>query len=264
MIGPIEGHLRLRLILRPIVSLLILVSLISGCVTTTTGPVQKEVDKAQVVEKLNNLGSGYLQQGDFTRSKDNLRKALDLDPNSPLTHTTFGVLFEREGDYRLAENHFEHAIRSDPEFSPARNNYGAFLYARGRYADAIEQLTVASQDRFYPLRPQVFENMGVCYQKMGESVKAEAAFLRAIQLDYSRARALLELASIRFEQQDFIESRRLYERHVSVSQQSSRSLLLCIQLAQKFNEKDAEASCALVLKNIFPASDEFKQYQKMI
>ena len=253
-----------QLNLSPILLLLFIMSLISGCVTTVTGPVQKEVDSAQVVEKLNNLGIGYLRQGDYTQSKENLRKALEIDPTSPLTHTTFGVLFEREGEYKLAEDHFKQAIRHDPEFSPARNNFGAFLFARGRYEEAIAQLEVASQDRFYPLRPQVFENMGVCYQKMGESVKAEDAFLRAIQLDFSRARALIELASIRYEQQNFVEAKRLYDRHVAVSQQSPRSLLLCTQLARKFSEEDNEASCALVLKNIFPASDEFKQYQKMI
>jgi type IV pilus assembly protein PilF len=253
-----------RLSLSRILLLLFIVSLVSGCTTTITGPVQKEVDPAQVVEKLNNLGIGYLQQGDYTRSKDNLSKALEIDPGSPLTHTTFGVLFEREGEFKLAEYHFNQAIRYDPEFSPVRNNFGAFLFARGRYEEAEAQLLIASQDRFYPLRAQVFENLGVCYLRMSESVKAEDAFLRAIQLDFSRARALIELAIIRYDQQNFVEARRLYDRHVSVSQQSSRSLLLCTQLARKFDEQDKEASCALVLKNIFPASNEFKQYQKMI
>ena len=258
-----QVRVTVRVIVRATVLLMFLVSLVSGCVTTTTGTMQKEVDLAEVVEKLNKLGIGYLQQGDYTRSKENLRKALELDPGSPLTHTTLGVLFEREGEYKLSEHHFKQAIQHDPEFSPARNNYGAFLFARERYGDAIHQLKFASKDQFYPLRSQVFENMGVCYQKMGEPAKAEEAFIKAIQLDYSRPRALLELATIRWDQQNFVEARRLYERHVTVSQQSPRSLLLCIQLARKFGEQNQEASCALVLKNIFPASEEFSQYQKM-
>lgn len=245
------------------VPLVFIMSLLSGCVTTTTGYMAREIDPAQVVDKLNDLGIGYLRQGNYTKSKENLRRALELDPSSSVTHTTFGVLFEREGEFKLAEEHFRQAVHHDPEYSRARNNYGAFLFARGRYEDAIRQLSVASEDRFYPLRPQVYENMGVCYQKMGESVKSEAAFLKAIQLDFSRTRALLELAIIRYDQQDFTEAKRLYERHITVTQQSSRSLWLCIRLARTFDDLDKEASCTLVLKNIFPASEEFKQFQKI-
>jgi type IV pilus assembly protein PilF len=123
---------------------------------------------------------------------------------------------------------------------------------------------VAAQDRFYPRRAQVFENLGVCYLRIGESVKAEDSFVRAVELQFSQGRALLELSIIRYDQQDFMESKRLYDRHASVVQQSSRSLGICIKLARVFDDDDSEASCALVLKNIFPASDEYKEYQRTI
>jgi type IV pilus assembly protein PilF len=179
-------------------------------------------------------------------------------------HTSFGLVFQLEGEKQLSEQHYRKAIRYDPDFSQARNNYGAFLFVEGRYDEAIIQLQAAARDRFYPRRAQVFENLGVCYLRIGENVKAEDSFVRAIELNFSQGRALLELSSIRYDQKNFVESKRLYDRHASVVQQSSRSLGICIKLARVFDDEDSEASCALVLKNIFPASEEFVEYQRTI
>jgi type IV pilus assembly protein PilF len=256
----------MRMMVRIATATLLLVSmlLLGGCITETNGKKTKEVDQTEVLRKLTELGIGYLRQGDYARAKDNLRKAAEVDPKSPLVQTTFGLVFQLEGEDKLAEHHHRLAIKYGPKFSPARNNYGAFLFAQGRYDEAIVQLRVAAQDRFYPRRAQVFENLGVCYLRIGESVKAEDSFVRAVELHFSQGRALLELSIIRYEQQDFMESKRLYDRHASVVQQSSRSLGICIKLARVFDDDDSEASCALVLKNIFPASSEYEEYQQTI
>ncbi len=242
--------------------LLSFVLMLGGCVTETTGPSAKQVDPQEVLQKLIDLGIGYLRRGDYGRAKDNIRKALQIDPDSPLALTTFGVIFQLEGENKLAEENFRKAIKSDPAYSQARNNFGAFLFARGRYSEAVEQLLVASVDQFYPKRPQVFENLGVSYLRLGETVKAEDAFYRATSLNINQSRALLELATIRYDQKNYVEAQRLYLRHVGVSQQSSRSLWLCIRIARVFEDEDQEASCALVLKNIFPATPEYKAYQQ--
>ncbi len=243
---------------------LVVMLALTGCVTETTGTVKKEVDPEEVRDRLINLGVGYLRQRDFARAKENLRKAEKIDPDFPLIHTTYGVLFQLEGENKLAEQHFRRALRLDPDFSQARNNYGAFLFAQGRYEDAIKQLTEASKNRFYNKRPQVFENLGVAYLRTGKKDKAEEAFRRAVALNFNQSRALLELASIEFDKKNYVEARQLYDRHAKTSQQSSRSLWLCIRLARVFQDSDQESSCALVLKNIFPATEEYKQYQQTL
>ena len=125
-----------------------LVLVLSACVTEVTGTYAQKVDDEVVMQKLIDLGIGYLRQGNYARAKYNLSKALEIDSGSPLAHTTFGVVFQLEGENSLAEDHFKQALKSDPTFSQARNNYGAFLFDRGRYAEAIEQLEFAAQDRF--------------------------------------------------------------------------------------------------------------------
>lgn len=237
--------------------------LASGCVTETKGPTQP-ANKEKQLQTLVELGVGYLRNGEYGRAKENLNKALEIDPKSPVAHNTLALVFQAEKEYEAAEQHFQRALRTDPDFTAGRNNYGAFLFERERYQDAIEQLKIASQDRFYQRRPWVFENLGVAYLQLNDMAAAEQAFERSVALNPDQSRALLELADIRYRQQRFVEARELYRRHARASQQSARSLWLCVRLARVFSNSNEEASCALALKNIFPASEEYRQYQEMI
>ncbi len=244
-----------------VLPIILVLGLLAGCVTETRGPQPlKPAPPEKQVQTLVDLGIGYIRNRDYARAKDNLTRALEINPNSPQAHNGFGLVYQLEGEDELAESHFKKAI-ANRNYTRAFNNYGAFLFAQGRYRESVEMLEVASQDRLYQNRPSVFDNLGVAYQRLGENEKAEAAFLRATQLNSQQGRALLELAEIRYGQKNYIESRAYYRRHVANSSQSSRSLWLCIRLSRIFDDNDAEASCALVLKNVFPASDEYKWYE---
>tara|TARA_R110002072_G_scaffold299394_1_gene474815 strand:+ start:6278 stop:7027 length:750 start_codon:yes stop_codon:yes gene_type:complete len=229
--------------------------LLAGCVTEVTGPQLKPASVEKQLQTLVDLGIGYIRNGEYARAKDNLNRALALDPDSSKVHNAFGLVFQLEGEEKLADYHFKKAA-TDKTFTRAINNYGAFLYAQGRYREAIDQLKIAGQDQFYKNRPQVYENLGVAYAQLGEMDNAEASFIRATQLNPSQGRALLEMAEIRLEQQNYVEARDYYRRHVGSSSPSSRSLGLCIRLARVFGNTNDEASCALTLRNIFPASEE--------
>ncbi|XOV90220.1 MAG: type IV pilus biogenesis/stability protein PilW [Pseudomonadota bacterium] len=236
--------------------------LLQGCVTESTGPA-RAADPQKQIATLVELGTGYLRNGEYGRAKEHLLTALELDPRSPTAHNTLALVFQLEQEYDVAEEHFKIAIRNKPDFTRARNNYAAFLFDRGRFSDAIEQLQLAAEDRFYAGRPTVFENLGVAYLRTDDPVAAEQAFQRSIALNPEQARALVELANIRFEQRRYVESRELYYRYEAISSQTARGLWLCVRLARVFDDSNREASCALALRNIFPTSAEYKQFEEM-
>lgn len=243
--------------------MLVLMFSLSACVTETTGSIQQDPDPVKQLKAYIDLGVGYVQNGEFARAKDNLNKALEIAPDSADAHNAFGYLFQLEGEYALAEDHYKKALASNPELTRARMTYGAFLYSQGRYKDAQKEFSIAVEDRLYQMRAQVFEYLGMTYTKLNQPREAELAYLRATQLNPSQVRALLELAEIRFEQRNYVESRSYYKKSLRVAAPSSRSLWLCIRLARIFNEDDQEASCSLTLRNVFPASDEYKLYQSV-
>ena len=244
-----------------ILGMLVLSVNLSSCVTETTGAIKRAPDPIKQLQSHVDLGIGYISNGEYARAKDNLTKALAIDPNSAQAHNAFGTLFQLEGEDSLAEQHFQHAIDVDPNFSRARNNYGAFLYAKGRYQDAVDQLKVAGDDRLYQRRAQVFENLGISYLKLDQTADAETALIKSIQLNPSQRRALLELSELKYNAKEYVSARQLYARHKRVAGQSARSLWLCIRVSRIFNSEDQEASCSLSLRNVFPNTVEFKQYQ---
>ena len=138
---------------------LVLVCLLgAGC---TVSGSRSATDNQEVVARAVELGIAYLRQGDTLRAKENMHKALDVDPRSPEAHASLALVFQQEQEWTLAESHFEKAIALDPKNSAARNNFGAFLFAQGRAEEAIAQLQVAVSDQFYVRRGQAFEQARV-------------------------------------------------------------------------------------------------------
>lgn len=241
--------------------ILVIASLFSGCVTEVIGPPERKADPVKYLQNLIDLGIGYLQMGDYQRAKEKLTLALEQDPKSSTVHTTIGLLYQLQREDKLAEQHFKKAIRYDVDHSQGRMNYGAFLFQQGNYKQALKQLSRAAADTSYRGRPQALENLGVCYLHLQDPKAAEAAFLKALALNSGLKRASLELAQLRFDQLKYTESLKHYRNHLSVAQQSAKSLWLGIRLARIFNNTDEESSYGLVLKNIFPASEEYRKYQ---
>ena len=237
---------------------------LGGCVTETTSTgVAARKSSDDVEKQLQSyiaLGVGYIRNQEYQHAKDNLNRAIKLDPRSAHAHTMMGYVFQLEGENDTAEQYFRRSIKLDPDYSLARNNFGAFLFAQKRYEQAAAQLRKASEDQLYARRSQVFENLGMCYKELERRGEAEQAFSRSVQLNPGQSRALLEMTDIRLQQRNYVEAQGFYSRYNKSARQNARSLWLGVQLARIFDQQDEAASYALLLKNIFPASAEYKAY----
>jgi type IV pilus assembly protein PilF len=234
--------------------------LLAACVTTSSEP---KPDKQKEVQQRVEAANAYLQKGNTELAVVHLRKAVELDPNAAPIHESLAQVFWRTGEYELADEHFRRAITLDPRYSRARNNYGAFLYERGRTEDAIKQLEVVVSDTLYESRASAFTNLGRAYQKAGATAKAEEVLTRAVKMDRRQWGAMLELADISYARQEYRLAAQYYEefrRHMP--RQSPRSLLLGIRIARAANDRDAEASYALQLKNMYPDSNEYREFSR--
>ena len=116
------------------VALALVCLLCAGCAVTGS---RSATDNQEVVARAVELGIAYLRQGDTLRAKENMHKALDVDPRSPEANASLALVFQQEQEWTLAESHFNKAIALDPKNSAARNNFGAFLYAQGRAEKAV-------------------------------------------------------------------------------------------------------------------------------
>jgi len=206
--------------------LFLLAGLMAGCVSSGTGnPMRTSEGRDEARDAYIQLGIGYLQQGEASRAKTPLRKALS-----------------GRNDARIL------------------NNYGSFLFEQKRYQEAMDRFAKAAEDNLYSGRSHVFQNMGMTALKLGQREQAETYFTRALRLDSRQPRALLELAIMAYEDKQYVPAKRYYDGFSNLSEQNARSLLLGVRLAQIHQDRDQAASLGLQLKRLYPGTPEYQQF----
>ncbi|WP_341938606.1 type IV pilus biogenesis/stability protein PilW [Marinimicrobium sp. C2-29] len=241
-----------------LLALSLLVTL-GGCVTRQSGP---EIDREAALNTYVNLAMAYIDNGNRESARHHLRKAFELDENSPKALGAQAMLFQLEGEKERAEQSFKNALRRDSDSTQTRNNYAAFLYSQERYEEAYEQFKIVSEDVDYDNRSRALLNLGRSALQLGRVDRAKAAFEHAYTLNRRMAAVLIELAEINFNEQEYAEAKRYLDQYANLARHSARSLLLGIKIERIFDNKDKEASYALALKNRFPYSDEYLEYKR--
>lgn len=234
---------------------------LTACVTETNDPLAQNRDPDKAAKTYVEAGMLYMQKQRMTDAHRTLKRAHEIAPDSPVVNNAYALFFSMEGEPKQAEKHFKRALKSDPDFSQARNNYAAYLFEHERYDEAVEQLLVVTKDYRYIKRFTAFENLGICYLKLGDKEKAKAAFNRALQLNPKLPNALLEMSQLSMEQGNNQLAYRYLTHYESFVKPSPKQLWLGIQLQRKLGDKDKLASYELALKNLFPGSKEYKAFK---
>lgn len=235
--------------------------LVSGCVSEG-GKGKRPVDKEKSLSLHIQLAQGYIDKGNRESARHHLRKAAEINSNSPEATETLARLYQLEGESKLAEETFRKAIKGKKNFTLARNNFGVFLFSAKRYEEALEQFELAAADLDYNGRAAALVNVGRTALLLGKNDRAKAAFEHAAILDRNSADAHIELAEINFQEKDYAKAKDHLDRFQATGQQSPKALLLGIRLERIFGNKDKEASQVLMLKNRFPYSKEYLEYKQ--
>ena len=246
--------------LRPTL-LLLVVSLLSGCVTTgDIDPMRTAKGRDEARDAYVQLGIAYIQQGDTQRAKVPLKNALELDASNADAHAALAMAFQLEMESQLADEHFRKALSQRPRDARLLNNYGGFLFEQKRYQDAMDTYLKAADDNLYPERSRVFENLGLTALQLNQREQAKEYFQRALRLSSRQPRAMLEMAVMSYEDKEYVPARRYYDSYSEMAPQNARSLLLGARLAEVFEDRDRAASLGLQLRRLYPASQEYQQY----
>ena len=239
----------------------VLLLLVSGCITETTSGTEMEADPQAALERRVELARQYIGRGDWENAKRNLELAANLQPDSPEVHEAFGLVYQSTGENAAAETSFKRALKLDPSFSRARNNYAAFLFAMGRYADAEQEFERVTEDSLYSGRPLAFINLGLCRLRLDKKAEAEEAFSRALRMDRRNPMALLEMGYLRLSDDDVPGAESYYGVYRTVvKRQPPRGLILGIEIARAKGDKNAQSSYELALRNMYPDSAEYQRY----
>lgn len=236
--------------------ILAIVLFLSGC-QSMNGTRSNYVEPDAKAAELNmRLGLNYLQRGDYEIALEKLEKALKQDSSLSPAHNTIALLYQRIGENDKAEHHFKQAIRYEPDYSQAHNNFGVFLCQVGRYKEAEQSFLEAVKNPLYRSTAQAYENAGLCVSRIPDTVLAKSYLRKALQYNPNLSKALLQMAEMHYEEQDYMRARAYIERYRTESRWTPRALLLAIKIEHKLGDKNAVSSYSVLLKGKFPDSDE--------
>ena len=149
-----------------------------------------------------NFASLYQRRGQLQRAEDLYRHALDIDPSfAPARAGLDRVLFK--------QGRTDHA--TTPNIDPQLQR-GLEFFGRGEYGAASRVFTQAAENGV--AKPQLFNNLGLCYYRLSELEEATRNFKKALDLDPDYARAHFNMGLVRQRLGDDSEALRAFGRAI--------------------------------------------------
>ena len=236
--------------------------LVSACVTETSGPAPVVVDPATAIQQRVGLARQCIGAGDWDNAKRNLELAAEIDADNPDVYEAFAWVYQSTGEYELAESNCRSALQAKKVASRVRNNFAAFLYSRGRFAEAASQFELVTADSLYSERPKAFVNLGLAQLQLGQRQQAKDSFVRSLAMDGNNEIALLELTQLTLNEGDVVAASGYYSRYRQrVTRAPARALILGVEIARLRGDADSEASHLLALRNLYSDAPIYRAWQ---
>lgn len=147
----------------------------------------------------------------YPLAKESAMKALSIDPTLGSAYIPLAsIKFANDWDFKGAETEYKKAIQLVPNNPEAHYSYGNFLVAMGRFDEAINELKIAQQ--FDPLSPSIASNIAWALYIAGRLNEAETNIKQVIAREPNFPRAYISLGEIYVEQGKFDEAISSYQK----------------------------------------------------
>lgn len=250
-------------------SILAVVLVLLGCANKGPGALTSQVELPTQSDRTSDqrraqirleLAVDYYQQHQLPVALDEIKKALQADPDLSDAYGVRALIYMDMGETQLADENFGRAIRLAPNNPDLTNNYGWFLCQNGRAAESIGYFEATLKSRSYQYPSKALNNAGLCSLKLKNPAAAERYFKQAFQFDPGNASAALNLAKIHYERKEYERAQFYTGRLLKSDEFSAEILWLAVKSEHKLNDRMAEASLGTQLRRRFPTSPETAAY----
>ena len=239
--------------------------LLAGCVTTdgAGGKPMKQEDPDDTAAKYNiQLGTAYLQQGNYALAREKLERSLKQNPKDPDVHTSLGLLYDRVGDSKLADKHFREALRLAPDKPDVSNNYAIYLCKNGRIDDGVARFMAVASNRYYGTPEVALTNAGVCLRSAKRLDEAQQKFVGAIKARPNYSEATVQLASLHLERNEVAEARKVVDTYLTAFKPQPDVLFSAVTVARVAKDRMSEEKYSRVLRLDFPDSAQARALKR--
>lgn len=154
------------------------------------------------IECRNNYGLFLRRTGKVDEAQKAWEECTKIKPTYPDAWYHLGEVYRDKGDLDQAIEHFQTAIRNNPQYFDALRDLGLSLFAKytsgqgGDVNESLEKLQEAAQ--LIPNNPMIHYNLATVYCSQSKFDQAESEFRRALMCDPKHAAAHFELAKLRY------------------------------------------------------------------
>lgn len=127
------------------------------------------------------LGSIYAGRGDFDKSIEYFRDAININPEHGPSYANLALVYVLKGSIEEAQRNFQQALRLDPANLFTLKHFSRFLEVRGRYPEAIDIC-----ERILELRPDDVDARIVLAEisyRLGRLTESEIIYKEALSLN---------------------------------------------------------------------------------
>ena len=208
------------------------------------------------------LAVGYFEQGKTTVALDELKQALNADPNYAEAYNLRGLVYMRLNDLGVAELSFRRALALKPGDGSTLHNLGWLLCQQDRMSEAMKSFDQALADSNYGDRAKTLLTKGMCQIRARQPADAEASLLRSFELDAGNPITEYNLALLMFQRSDLTRAQ-FYIRRLNNSEwANAESLWLGIRIERKLGNRAAMEQLAVPLAKRFAQSREAGLYER--
>jgi type IV pilus assembly protein PilF len=198
----------------------------------------------------------YFQDGKNNFALDEVKQAIQIDPNWFEPYGMRGLINMQTADYAQAELSFQKALFIKPNASDIKHNYGVLLCRMKRPAEGVKMFGTALADPAYGQRAKTWQEQANCQLSMGQKAEAEASLMHSYELDAGNSVTGYQLANLLFQRGELSRAQ-FYARRVNNGERASaESLWLGIKIERSLGSKDAQAQLEAQLRKRFAQSRE--------
>jgi type IV pilus assembly protein PilF len=233
-----------------------LVLLATSVVARAEGVELTRKQREEAAQANTQLAMAYMREGDLQVAKDKLDKALAQYPDTSSTQMAAGFLYDRLGEDKKAEAHFERALKLGKDDPIVLNNFAAFLCRKGDKKRGEAYFLKAAADPLYRTPEVAYANAGRCARADGRPKDAEQYFRRALTYKADQTDSLYEMAELQHEMGNNLQARAFLERYAASAPASAASLWLGYRIERALGDNQQAQRNAERIKKDFATSPE--------
>lgn len=254
----------------PLVMAACMLVLLAACAGTGQGADRRDIatasDQTDADRRANvrlELAAAYFGRGQNSTALDEVKQALQADPNLVDGYNLRGLIYGAMSENGLAEESFRRALQLDARNGATLHNYGWFLCQLKRYAESELQFNQALAQPGYLDMPRTLLAQGVCQARNNQGAEAERTLSRAYELDPANPATAMNLSELLYRRGEY-ERARFYVRRVNSVENlvNAQTLWLAARIENKLGQTALVQSLGSQLRNRYPQSPESLQFEK--